>query len=323
MAVFRVQKTQNYTIMSNHHLRNKALSLKAKGLLSLMLSLPEDWDYTTRGLASICKEGVDSVCATVRELEAAGYIIRRRIRDKNGQMRGMEYTVLEQPQPPEQDKPSCAQPKQAKPKREKPVQANPAQLNTKEQKKEITKNVSNPIRTADEREQYRDLIRENIEYDILAKNNPADRIRLDELVELMLDTVCSKRSSIRIAGDEFPTEVVKSRFLKLEAQHINHQQSGRDLMTPDEVRLLDNSKCILFIRGERPVVDYKYNLLKHPNIRYTEDGGAAPYDYTAADNARDDLPGAPENYELLDMDDFLPAEAAETKPTIQRIRRPK
>ena len=102
MAVFRVQKTQNYTIMSNHHLRNKALSLKAKGLLSLMLSLPEDWDYTTRGLSAICKEGVDSVCATVRELEAAGYIIRRRIRDKNGQMRGMEYTVLEQPQPPEQ-----------------------------------------------------------------------------------------------------------------------------------------------------------------------------------------------------------------------------
>ena len=79
----------------------------------------------------------------------------------------------------------------------------------------------------------------------------------------------------------------------------------------------------MFIRGERPVVDLKYNLLKHPNIRYTEDGGAAPYDYTAADNARDDLPGAPENYELLDMDDFLPAEAAEMKPTIQRIRRPK
>ena len=89
-------------------------------------------------------------------------------------------------------------------------------------KKEETNNVSNPIRTADEREQYRDLIRENIEYDILAKNNPADRIRLDELVELMLDTVCSKRSSIRIAGDEFPTEVVKSRFLKLEAQHIQY-----------------------------------------------------------------------------------------------------
>ena len=226
MAVFRVQKTQNYTIMSNHHLRNKALSLKAKGLLSLMLSLPEDWDYTTRGLASICKEGVDSVCATVRELEAAGYIIRRRVRDKNGQMRGMEYTVLEEPQPPQpepgQAAPDCTQPKQAKPKREKPVQDNPAQLNTKRQKKEITKNVSNPIRTADEREQYRALIRENIEYDILSANNPGDTMRLDELVELMLDTVCSKRSSIRVAGDEFPAEVVKSRFLKLEAQHIQY-----------------------------------------------------------------------------------------------------
>ena len=93
------------------------------------------------------------------------------------------------------------------------------------------------------------------------------------------------------------------------------------LMT--EVGLLQDEPSILFIRGARPVIDLKSNLLKHPNIRYTEDGGAAPYDYTAADNALDDLPGAPENYELLDIDDFLPAEAAEMKPTIQRIRRPK
>lgn len=74
MAVFRVEKTRNYTVMSNYHLRDKSLSLKAKGLLSLMLSLPENWDYTTRGLAYICKDGVDSICATVRELEGAGYI---------------------------------------------------------------------------------------------------------------------------------------------------------------------------------------------------------------------------------------------------------
>ena len=227
MAVFRVQKTQNYTIMSNHHLRNKALSLKAKGLLSLMLSLPEDWDYTTRGLASICKEGVDGIQATVRELENAGYIIRRRVRDQNGQVRGMEYTVFEQPRKPEPENPVQAEPEREKPVQAKPVQAepaqeNPAQLNIKETNNENSKYESNPIRTADEREQYRDLIRENIEYDILAKNNPADRIRLDELVELMLDTVCSKRSSIRIARDEFPAEVVKSRFLKLEAQHIQY-----------------------------------------------------------------------------------------------------
>lgn len=73
MAVFRIEETRDYTVMANHHLRNTALSLKAKGLLSLMLSLPEDWDYTTKGLARICRDGVDSICATVRELEDAGY----------------------------------------------------------------------------------------------------------------------------------------------------------------------------------------------------------------------------------------------------------
>ena len=84
MAVFRIEKTRDYTVMANHHLRNTALSLKAKGLLSLMLSLPEDWDYTTKGLARICRDGVDSICATVRELEDAGYIIRERVRNANG-----------------------------------------------------------------------------------------------------------------------------------------------------------------------------------------------------------------------------------------------
>lgn len=197
MAVFRVQKTQNYTIMSNHHLRNKALSLKAKGLLSLMLSLPEDWDYTTRGLASICKEGVDGIRATVRELENAGYIIRRRVRDQSGQVRGMEYTVFEQPQEPEPE--------------------NPAQLNTKETNNENSKYESDLIRT-----QYRNLILDNIEYALLAARNPTDRARLDELVHLMLDTVCARRKTIRIAQNDFPTEVVKSQFLKLNAEHIQY-----------------------------------------------------------------------------------------------------
>ena len=100
MAVFRIEKTRDYTVMANHHLRNTALSLKAKGLLSLMLSLPEDWDYTTKGLARICRDGVDSICATVRELEDAGYIIRERVRNANGRLGSIEYTILEQPRPP-------------------------------------------------------------------------------------------------------------------------------------------------------------------------------------------------------------------------------
>ena len=86
MAVFRIEKTRDYTVMSNHHLRDKSLSLKAKGLLSLMLSLPEEWDYTTKGLARICKDGVDSICAGVRELEEHGYVISQWVRNPNGQL---------------------------------------------------------------------------------------------------------------------------------------------------------------------------------------------------------------------------------------------
>ena len=232
MAVFRIQKTGNYTIMSNHHLNNKALSLKAKGLLSLMLSLPDSWDYTTRGLASICKEGVDGICATVRELEAAGYIVRRRVRDASGKVRGMEYTVFEQPQEPEREppvldesapeKPEREKPVQVKPDTAKPAQENPAQLNTKESNNEKNNNVSNQIIAVDQRAQCRARLLENIEYDILVQNNPMDTMRLDELVELMVDTVCSRRAAIRISGEDMPTDVVRARLLGLEAPHIQY-----------------------------------------------------------------------------------------------------
>lgn len=84
MAVFRVERTRDYTVMCNHHLKDSNLSLKAKGLLSMMLSLPDEWNYTTRGLAAICKEGVDAIGKTLKELELAGYIIRRQLRGKDG-----------------------------------------------------------------------------------------------------------------------------------------------------------------------------------------------------------------------------------------------
>ena len=97
MAIFRSPKKRDYTVMSNHHLRNRRLSLKAKGLLSLMLSLPEDWDFTQRGLASICRDGVDSIASAIHELEASGYLSRRRIRDALGRLIEIEYTILECP----------------------------------------------------------------------------------------------------------------------------------------------------------------------------------------------------------------------------------
>ena len=133
MAVFRVERTRDYTVMSNHHLKSRALSLKAKGLLSMMLSLPDDWDYTTRGLASICREGVDAIGKALKELESAGYMERRQLRGKDGRITDTEYTIYEQPRkPPDTDSPDTEKPYLDNPDMEKPDTENPAQLNTKE-----------------------------------------------------------------------------------------------------------------------------------------------------------------------------------------------
>ncbi len=110
MAVFRVERNKGYTVMSNHHLRNKELTLKAKGLLSQMLSLPEDWDYTLAGLSQINRESIDAIRTAVWELEKAGYIKRRQGRDEKGKMTAIEYTIYEQPQPPDDTPPGLDNP---------------------------------------------------------------------------------------------------------------------------------------------------------------------------------------------------------------------
>ncbi len=247
MAVFRIEKTRDYTVMSNYHLRDRSLSLKAKGLLSLMLSLPEDWDYTMKGLARICKDGIDSISGGIRELEAHGYLVRARVRNENGQLGSIEYTILEQPKEPAQtpapvrEKPIRENPVQANPMLDAPIQENHAQLNKEESSNYPSRTdlsntkISSPIPSSPpaprerigqdgmrKRESYRALILENIEYDVLSQNVQLDKDRLDELVELMVDTVCSNREMIRIAGDDYPAEVVKSRFLKIDSSHIEY-----------------------------------------------------------------------------------------------------
>ena len=143
MAVFRIERTRDYTVMSNHHLRNANLSLKAKGLLSMILSLPEEWNYTTRGLASICKEGVDAIGSALKELETAGYIVRRQLRGTNGRITDTEYVIYEQPQPdmsqPDTASPDTENPDMVKPDTEKPAELNIEKSNTQ---KSITDGLS-------------------------------------------------------------------------------------------------------------------------------------------------------------------------------------
>ena len=230
MAVFRVEKTKDFTVMCNHHLRNVKLSLKAKGLLSLMLSLPEDWDYTTKGLACICRDGVDSIGSTLKELEQHGYLTRKRIRFENGRLGDIEYTIHEKPARQEtgEDPPKRENPEQVKPIQAKPGQGKPAQLNTDSSNTDRL-NTHQSIYPAGCRdgmdqmelaEAYREIIHENIEYSILTERYGEQR--MDETVELMLEVVLSKRPYIRIAGDDFPRDVVRSRFLKINSSHLEY-----------------------------------------------------------------------------------------------------
>ena len=230
MSVFRVEKNKGYTVMSNHHLRNHALSLKAKGLLSQMLSLPEDWNYTLQGLAQINKESIDAIREAVRELERAGYIKRSRERDERGCLRGTVYTIYEQPHAG----PTSEEPAQALPTLE-----NPTQLITKDTKKRkrqskdlsITDSIPFPsgfpesptqkrTETMGSFESYRELILENIDYDVLKNGPHVDREQLNEIVDLLQETVCSIRSRIRVAGNDYPAEVVRAKLLKLNGEHI-------------------------------------------------------------------------------------------------------
>lgn len=294
MAVFRIEKTRDYTVMSNHHLRNTALSLKAKGLLSLMLSLPDGWDYTTRGLARICKDGVDSICAGVRELEEHGYIVRERVRNPNGQLGAIEYTILEQPrepgpgrEKPEQENPVQAEPVLDSPDLGKPGQENPAQLNTKGSSNQVSKKDlsstegSIPIRSnpptptgappptagmgtggMEAREIYREIILENIEYDYLIQDPKIDREQLDEIAELIVDTVCSARKTIRVAGDDFPAEVVKSRFMKLDSSHVQYVM---DCMRENTTYVRNIKKYLLAALYNAPATinSYYSSLVQH------------------------------------------------------------
>lgn len=140
MAVFRIEKTRDYTVMSNHHLRDTGLSLKSKGLLSMMLSLPENWNYTTRGLAKICKEGTDSIGSALKELERAGYIVRNRLRDSKGKIVDVEYVIYETPHPPEPDGPCEEEPDTEHPDTENPDMDTPGLEN----RPQLNKDKSNP-----------------------------------------------------------------------------------------------------------------------------------------------------------------------------------
>ena len=297
MAVFRVEKNKGYTVMSNHHLRNKELTLKAKGLLSQMLSLPENWDYTLAGLSHINKESIDAIRTAVLELEKAGYIKRSQGRDKKGKMTAITYTIYEQPISPVLDQPvlenpTSDKPTLEKPKTDNPTSENPMQLNKDIQKtdlsrkEEINKDGLNtdsiPILSPDhsplseqntlleqkgkeEKDAYKiyeEIIKGNIEYEHLINAKRLDRDRIDEILDLILETVCSKRKKIIIAGDEYPAELVKAKFMKLDSSHIEFVLDCMQENTTKVRNIKQYLKAVLF-NAPSTIGNYYTALVNH------------------------------------------------------------
>ena len=232
MSVYRVNKTRDFTVMGNTHLRDKNLSLKAVGLLSKMLSFNDGWQFSTRGLAALCKEGPDAILSALKELEENGYLVRHRGRDDKGRMVSTEFDIYEMPQAglPHRDNPHRENPDVENPDVENPHRENPAQRNTIQVITQERNTLSNKYQSinldgmdrTDERSEYEELIRENLDYDILSQDPKFDKDRVQEIMSIMLDVVCSTASTIRINGEDMPQEVVKSRFLKLNSSHIEY-----------------------------------------------------------------------------------------------------
>ncbi len=218
MAVFRVEKTKDFTVMSNHHLRNKELSLKAKGLLSVMLGLPDSWNYTLNGLASISKEKVDAIRTTINELEKAGYIERHRIRNEKGQLKESEYIIHEQP--------ILDTPILENPTLDKPISENPTQLNTykSSNKKSKTNSIKytsiNPVVQSESEERWIDRynktvssIKEQIDYDTLIYSNNAEII--DEIVNVITEVMLIDVPYYKIEGKSIPAAYVRINYGKI------------------------------------------------------------------------------------------------------------
>ena len=259
MAVYRVERTRDYTVMSNHHLKDTNLSLKAKGLLSLMLSLPDDWNFNMRGLSSICKEGLEAIGNALKELEKAGYMVRNQLRGANGRITDTEYIIYERPQepapadpdtaspytpPPDTTLPYPGNPDVVEPDMADPSAENPALLNTK---KSNTKKLNTqrpnihsfpppapstppaapaaPVEGMKEIFERREDIKAQIEYDLIA--DLCNQTQLNEFVEIMLEVALSRSPTMKIGRDaEYPTAFVQQRFEQLNSEHIRKVLDG-------------------------------------------------------------------------------------------------
>lgn len=238
MAVFRVDKTRAYTVMSNHHLHNKKLSFKAKGLLSFMLSLPEDWNYTERGLSRFARDGRDSIRAALLELEAEGYLIRRQSRKADGTLAEMEYTIYEQPLvenvPGQQIENTDIMPYPENPSSVKPSSENPAIQNTNAQNNKRQNTGSGYNLSVDA---AKEELKKQIGYDDLLMSYHKEIVDNIFQIALELRLLSAKMDAVRVGQEMYPADLIQMKISQLTYFHIgyiaecmkNHKEKIRNI----------------------------------------------------------------------------------------------
>ena len=251
MPVFRVSKNRDFTVIANSVFKDRRLSAKAKGILVEMLSLPENWDYTLKGLTTLFSDGIDSIRQGIKELEENGYIVRERKRDARGRLGGMEYVIYETPEKAVENSVENTTPEQSSPAKAEPTEDFPVQDESAEDKamlyKELNKSrtkgsnthVSNPYQSIQQEqpmdvmgyEEARENVKENIEYEIMCERYPKER--MDEIVDIASEALCSNRSSFTLGKDTYPYALVRDRLLRLDSSHIEYIISCIDGNTTD------------------------------------------------------------------------------------------
>lgn len=225
---FRIEKKSNFTVVSNDILMNNFMSMKATCLLMKMLGKPDNWDYTINGMKTFCVEGRDAIRSALKELEKFGYLERRKVRDSRGRYTDIEYIIYEEPI---SRSPCSAYPESENPSLDDPLSENPPEINKEINKKRNNQELtqasidsvpSGASRGSEDEAMWREIISENLESDIVREESGCDPGIVDDIVELMVETVCSTRRYIRVGKEDKPAAAVKSRLLKLERRHLEY-----------------------------------------------------------------------------------------------------
>lgn len=266
MPVLKNKTQGNYVNVYKGIAMNPALSLRDRGMMLTLLSLPDNWDFTTAGLRKILPDGKHSIKSSIDSLQEFGYLSKQQSRGEGGVFGENVIEVYETPQSPFSIFPVSDNPASVKPVAEKQPQLNNKKLTNNESNNKRLNNqsINQKIETdgIDEMEAYIDIVKENIDYEYLLKDNPYKKEVIEEILNLIVETVSVKRKTVRIAGADYPYEVVKGKFLKLEMGHIQYVIECMD-KNSSKVRNIKNYLLTALYNAPNTIGNYYRSEVNH------------------------------------------------------------